>query len=291
MMGDQAQRLREIASQQQTGQESKKKCQVYCITSGKGGVGKTSFSVNFAIALSRCGKKVMIIDADFGLSNVNILLGTNSKYNMSHVLNGEKKMNEVMEECFPNVWHISGGAGMSDLVKIEEAKLASVMRQMAYLEDLMDYILIDTGAGINDVVLRMISASDHTILLMTAEPTSLIDSYVVLKTASVLQERPDIHAIVNKAASEEEAQKTFESFSKVASKHLHYNVNMMGYLPRDNRVTNSISSLVPFVMQYPASTLSSRIQMIANDVTKTKAEPDRAKGIKGFFNRFFASAE
>ncbi|HBU11505.1 MAG TPA: hypothetical protein DEB31_01865 [Clostridiales bacterium] len=287
-MGDQAQRLREIARQQKfapIARDAEKKSQVYCITSGKGGVGKTSFSVNLAIALSRCGKKVVIIDADFGFSNVNILMGTNSKYNMSHVLNGEKMLNEVMEECFPNVWHISGGAGMADLLKIDHARLAQAMRQMAQLEQNADYILIDTGAGMNDVVLRMISASDHTIIVMTAEPTSLIDSYVVLKMAAALPEKPDIWTIVNKASSEAEAQKTFDSFYKVAQKHLKYDVSMMGYLPRDNRMTNSISALVPFVMQYPSSPLSLRIQSMANVVSKVEAE--KAKGIKSFFTKFW----
>lgn len=290
MMGDQAQRLRELAGKMNEANHAdtgEKRSRIYCITSGKGGVGKTSFAVNFAIALARCNKKVVIIDADFGFSNVNILLGTNSKYNMSHVLSGEKKMNEVMEECFPNVWHISGGAGVFDLVYVEDNKLARVMRQLAYLEEIADYILIDTGAGINDTVLRMISASDRTILVMTSEPTSLLDSYVVLKTVSVLEERPNIYAVINKAASEEEALRTYESFAKVANKHLHFNVELLGYMPRDNRMSGSISSLVPFITQYPASTLSTRIQMIANDVSRVHVKPEKAKGMKEFLNRFF----
>lgn len=289
IMSDQAARLRELVRKVKGNspvQGKERRAVVFCITSGKGGVGKTSFTVNFAIALSRCDKKVVIIDADFGFSNVNVLLGTNTKYNISHVLKGQKRLNEIMEECHTNVWHISGGAGLLDLLNIDDEKLENVVTQLEELEKVVDYILIDTGAGFNNNILRMISASDRTVLIMTSEPTSILDSYVVLKAISVLKERPQLFALINKADSEKDAMKTFESFSQVVQKHLGYGVDMLGYIPTDNRMTESILSLVPYTIQYPSRPLSIKMQLIANSVANLRPD-ERQRGIKGFFNSLF----
>ncbi len=292
LIGDQAAKLREMAEQlnaetpKVAAPETNKKAMVYCITSGKGGVGKTSFTVNFAIALSRCNKKVVIIDADFGFSNVNILLGANSKYNMSHVLSGEKRLNEIMEECFPNVWHISGGAGLMDLVHMQEDKLASALAQLEPLEDVMDFILIDTGAGLSHNILQMIAASDRTILVMTSEPTSILDSYVMLKATAGLPVKPEIYALINKAESERSAIKTFESFSNVVKKHLGCNVDMLGFMPMDSKMTESILSLVPYTIKHPTKLLSMRIQSMANAVSRPEEGQKDAKGLKKFFGHF-----
>lgn len=285
---DQARRLHEIMRRVRPfdNVKDKKNCKVICITSGKGGVGKTSFTINFAIALSEMGQKVGILDADFGFSNVDIMLGASSKYNMSHVLSGERRLEEVMEQCFPNVWHISGGAGLSDLIRIDKDKLTKAMEQLEELESRMDYILIDTGAGINDNVLKMIDASDITILIMTSEPTSIIDSYVVIKTAAELENHPKIMSIINRADSEKTAQDTYNNFSKVVEKHLSQNINMMGYLPLDNKMSGSISSLTPYIMKYPKSVFSQRIREMA---AKLAGQPvsQKSGGVVGFFGRFF----
>jgi len=289
MEGDQAAKLREMVDKikQRESTNGTNKCSVYCVTSGKGGVGKTSFTVNFAIALSRHNKKVVILDADFGFSNVSIMLGANSKYNMSHVLNGEKRLEEIMEECIPNVWHISGGAGISDLVQVDKDKLDEAMKQLVEVERFADYIVIDTGAGMNSNVLKMMEASDVTILIMTSEPTSIVDSYVVLKTAALLGEKPEILTLINKAESARDALNTFDSFSNVVSKHLMYDVKMMGYLPVDNRVTESISSLVPHILKYPSSLFSVKLQSIAGSVVDAAPLEEVKGGVLGFFGRFF----
>lgn len=285
---DQARRLHEIMRRVRPfdNVEGKKNCKVICITSGKGGVGKTSFTINFAIALSQMGQKVGILDADFGFSNVDIMLGASSKYNMSHVLSGERRLEEVMEQCFPNVWHISGGAGLSDLVRVDKGKLTAAMKQLDELEARMDYILIDTGAGINDNVLKMIDASDITILIMTSEPTSIIDSYVVIKTAAELENHPKIMSLINRAESEKAASDTYNNFSRVVQKHLNQNINLMGYLPADSKMTGSISSLTPHIMKYPKSAFSQRIKEMA---AKMADQPLSHKNnvVAGFFGRFF----
>ncbi|MGI6152251.1 MAG: P-loop NTPase [Christensenellaceae bacterium] len=298
-MSDQAQKLREMiyAMNTQSAGESEtsggeNKASVFCITSGKGGVGKTSFTVNFAIALSRCGKKVAIIDADFGFSNVNIMLGVNSQYNLSHVISGEMRLSEVMEECFPGVWYIAGGSGVQDLLQMSEIKLEHMISQLSALENTMDYILFDTGGGMNNSILRLIDASDETILVITSEPTSILDGYVVLKTASTLKNMPKIRTLINKARSESEAVSTHASFSTVALKYLQYKVDMLGYIVMDDKMTESISNFMPHIVKYPMSMASKQIQLLANKVTDSNAGQDkRAKGLKGFFSRFLRGGQ
>lgn len=262
----------------------------FCVTSGKGGVGKTSFSVNFALALARCNKKVLLIDGDFGFSNVNILLGKNATYTLEHVVRREKKLEEVMEECYPNVWYISGGSGVSELIKLRDEQLEEIVEQMIALEQQVDYIIFDTGAGINDNIIKMIDASDQTILVMTPEPTSILDSFVVLKTVADLPERPMVSALVNKVTSEQEALSTYQNFSNVVHKHLLYDIELLGYITRDNRITQSITSMVPYLIQYPSSFTASQFQKIANAVTKTQTE-EKARGLKHFLRRLIGRGE
>ncbi len=286
-MEDQAQRLREMVEAANKGRnmhEEDKKAAIYCITSGKGGVGKTSFTVNLALALANCGKKTLIIDGDFGFSNVNILLGKNAKYNLQHVISGEKRLSEVMEECFPNVWYISGGSGVTDLVKLKGKQLEDIMGQLLPLEDQMDYILFDTGAGINSNILRMIDASDETILVITPEPTSIVDSYVVTKTAEELEERPVLSVLINKVSSEKEAMAIFQNFSRVVEKNLENEVKMLGYIPADSRLVQSVSAMIPHLIQYPTSAAALQIQRIATTIAQGQ-EQIPAKGLKSFLKR------
>jgi flagellar biosynthesis protein FlhG len=204
---------------------------------------------------------------------------------MSHVLNGEKRLDEVIEECFPNIWHISGGTGLLELVSVDEDKLAAALTQMRALDDAADYILIDTGAGLNNNILRMIGASDRTVLVMTSEPTSILDSYVMLKAASMLERKPDICALINKAESEKSALRTYESFSNVVEKHLKCRVDMLGFVPQDDRMTESISSLSPYVVRHPTRALTMRIQAIANQITQYRAEEKKPGGLGNFFSQ------
>ncbi len=284
-MSKQAEHLQERvdAASKKVGEPADKKAKLVCITSGKGGVGKTSFSVNFALALAEYGKKSVIIDADFGFSNGNIMLGKNSQYSLEHVISGEKTLEDVIEECFPGVWYISGGSGVAELLALKEEQMEKIMAQLIGLEQEMDYILFDTGAGLNPNILRMISASDETILVITPEPTSIIDSYVILKTALEENEQCKISALINRAP-EQNAQLTFSNFSAVVKKHLDYDVRMIGFLPEDTRMSQSISAMVPYIIQYPKSTVSMQLRKIAEEIVFQEIkEPPR--GLKGFFSR------
>ena len=286
-MSTQERTLRDAIAKQAVRPENKaagKKASVFCVTSGKGGVGKTCFSVNFALALAKCGRKAIIIDGDFGFSNVNIMLGKNAKYTLEHIVRGEKRLEDVMEECYPNVWYISGGSGVSELVKIRDDQMEKILKQLDILEKEMDYIIFDTGAGMNDNIMKMIHASDQAILITTPEPTSILDSYVVLKTASEEMPVDNVAAVINKAASEKEAVETFNNFSSVVHKYLKCEVNMLGFIPFDSRVPQAITAMVPYIVKYPGSSAAAQFQKIANRITNFEPEQE-AGGLKKFLLR------
>lgn len=265
--------------------------QTLCVTSGKGGVGKTAFSINFALSLAGMNKKVVVIDGDFGFSNVNLMLGRTAQYTLEHVLSREKRLEEVMEESYPNMWYISGGTGVAELIALGGAELQQLLAQLTSLEDRMDYIIFDTGAGINDNILRIMEACDRTILVTTPEPTSVLDSYVVLKSAADLPDRPNVSVLINKANNEREAQSTYQSLASVAGQNLGYSVNMLGYIPADSRITKSIKAMMPFMLQYPMSGTSVQLKRIAGEIVGSDAAAParRGGGVRGFFQRLVGS--
>lgn len=284
-MEDQAKRLRELVKNIQR-KKAKSSAKIITVTSGKGGVGKTSLTVNLALALAKCNKKTVIVDADFGFSNVNILLGTNAAYDIGHVVRGEKKLSEVVELCFDGVQFISGGSGVAELMDIDSARLEDVLSQMENLEKDVDYILFDTGAGMDNNILRLMDASDETILVLTPEPTSITDAFVVLKMATKLAERPKVSLIINKARSKKEALSTNENFMRVANKFLNYSTTLIGYVLTDDLMTKSVYELVPYLLKYPNNTASKQIQQMAN---RYMADDDfrlTARGFRSFLDRF-----
>ncbi len=284
-MEDQAQRLRHLVKGINEKSEDRG-CKIITVTSGKGGVGKTSFTVNFALALAKLGKSVVIIDADFGFSNVNLLLGKTPKYDMGHVVRGEKRLDEVIEICFERVRYISGGAGVDELMNIPEEKLKKLIAQLVVLEKNTDYIFFDTAAGMDNAILKLIDASDETILLLTPEPTSIMDAYVVLKSAASLSEKPQIRILVNKVRSEQEAVTTVKNFSSVVNKFLNYDLNLLGYISNDETVTRSISALIPHYLNSPNSISTRQTEQIAAKYINIVAQENRTQGFRRFLSRF-----
>ncbi|MBD5559249.1 MAG: MinD/ParA family protein [Clostridia bacterium] len=287
-MKSQAEMFRERVEQaDRTRTEGPRRARTFCVTSGKGGVGKTSFSVNFGISLAQWGKKVVVIDGDFGFSNVNLMLGNNSPYTLEHVIRGEKRLHEIMSESYPNLWYISGGSGVRELIELDEGKLDGVLSQLAPLEAQMDFIIFDTGAGMNANILRMIDAADTTVLVTTPEPTSVLDSYVVLKSSADLENRPHVEVLINKANNAREVQNTYTSLASVADRNLGWHVDMLGHIPLDDRITKSIKDMTPYMIQYPLSSLSQQMKRIAQSVAMPREEPapSQKSGVRGFFQR------
>jgi len=259
MPHDQAQNLRELVGKSQA-------IRVISIASGKGGVGKSSMSVNLAVAMSRLGVRVLIVDADFGLANIDVMLGVTSKYDVSYVLRGEKSLSEIIQLGHEGVRFISGGSGVNDLINMDDMKLAKILAGIVRLDAPIDLIIIDTGAGINENVLQLVVASTETIIITTPEPTAILDAYALVKTIVKRDASHPLHVLINKCESKKEALRVQEGFTEVVGKHLGKNINPLGLIVYDNSIPMSIKRQVPITVSDPNSPISREIDTIARTI-------------------------
>ena len=276
MVIDQAQNLRELIGKRE-------EVRVLSVTSGKGGVGKSSISVNLAIAMSRLGVRVLVVDADFGLANVDVMLGVTTKYDISHFLRGEKPLHEIIQLGHEGVRFISGGSGVNDLLNIDEDQLGGLLSGLVNLDVPMDFIIIDTGAGINDNILRLILASSETLVVTTPEPTAILDAYALVKTIVKRDSSHPIHVLINKCDNKKEANRVQEGFIEVVGRHLGKNISPMGLLMYDHNIPQSIKRQVPITVSDPGGGTAAEIKQIARAILEM---PDE-KPSGSFLSRLF----
>lgn len=274
---DQASRLRELVGK-------KKEIRVVSVASGKGGVGKSCIAINLAIALSRLDVRVLILDADFGLANIDIMLGVTSKYNVSHVLRGEKTLGEIIQLGHEGVRFISGGSGVSDLLNLEEEKVLQLFDSIVGIEAQADFIIVDIGAGINENIMQMILASTETIVVTTPEPTAILDAYALIKAIVKRNIAHPIHILINKCDSKKEAERVEEGFIEVVGRHLGKNINPLGLIMYDNDVSLSIKRQTPIIVSSPGNATSREISMIARDIMQLPG----IKTTGNLFSRIFS---
>ena len=183
-MKDQAERLREIMKGKTSSENKisvKNKAKVLAITSGKGGVGKTNFAINLSISLRRLGYRVLVFDADIGLANIEILTGTNIKYTIADLIVSGKSIHEIISEGPEGIKIISGGSGLNEVMMMNHENINKLLKEIEKLEDSTDFIIIDTGAGVSNIVLDFVMAADEVILITTPDPTSLMDGYIMIR--------------------------------------------------------------------------------------------------------------
>ena len=219
---DQAENLRNIIKRQN--QIDISNARVIAVTSGKGCVGKSSVSINLALQFTRMGKKVLILDADFGLANIEVMFGVIPRYNLSDLMFKGKELKEIITEGPEGVNFISGGSGIAKLVNLDKEQVKRLVNKLSELETMADIIIIDTGTGISPSVMEFLVASPETIIVTTPEPTSITDSYALLKALSMHDSfrgnEANIKMIANKVSSEAEGRNLHEKLSIVVKKFL-----------------------------------------------------------------------
>jgi flagellar biosynthesis protein FlhG len=286
---DQAQSLREYMHRFNTKQETNHSSRVITITSGKGGVGKSNFTLNFALGLTEVGKKVVVLDLDLSTANINILMGINPRYTLLDVLYQRKDIWEVLEKGTHGIEYISGGIDVQDLLNLDQTRLSYFWNQILELQNYADFILLDTGAGISKELVDFILASDETILVTTPEPTSIADSYAVLKTAlHYSNQPPNFRLVVNRALSYREAVETSRALKTTCSKFLKLQLNTLGFLMEDDHVKKSVRMQKPFFITYPKCEASKNIKQIVRSFlpeAEEQASVSSTKGIKGFLEK------
>lgn len=280
---DQAERLRELVKtkKQETGNldnniedpddisfiNKKTSTKVIAVASGKGGVGKSNFTVNVALELSKMGNRVMILDADLGLANVDILLGINPQYNLSHVLKEEKDMRDIITETEYGIKVIASGSGVKELVNLSNQQRNRFIEKIAELEDIVDILLIDTGAGISKNTLSFMYAADYSIIITTPEPTALMDAYGLIKVASLNKKSIQLKLIVNIVNTKEEAKEISSRVILLSRRFLNIFVEPYGYIFRDKNVLNSVMIQKPFSIHYPNTKATLCIKQIAEKIS------------------------
>jgi len=280
-VSDQAQKLRELVWRSKLG------ARVIAVTSGKGGVGKTSTSINLAIALAQQGQEVILLDADLGLANVEVLMGLSSVYNLEHVVRGEKTMPEILVRGPGGVMLVPGSSGLASIADLSEAQRRKLLDGIDALQRQADVILIDTMAGIGRNAVAFAAAADEVLLVSTPEPSSIVDAYAMLKC--LYGTRPDVFVrlVVNMAAGEAQAKAVAAKLAKVSQQYLGKNLSFAGYLPRDNCVHQAVMQSQPFVLTFPDAPVSRHVNLIARRLLHHSVETEPARG--SFLKRFAQS--
>ncbi|MEB3101145.1 MinD/ParA family protein [Ferviditalea candida] len=284
-MNDQAQGLRNLVNNHH--EENTRSTRIITITSGKGGVGKSNFTLNFALSLKSLGYKVLVFDADIGFANIDVLMGTPPKYTLYHLLNRQKTIWEVISSGMNDLKFISGGSGFNDLFKLSEDELEYFFQQVDELEGYVDYILFDTGAGLSKETLKFIVAANDTIVVTTPEPTSITDAYAIIKMVSGMNVSVPFHLVVNRAADLKEGKRTAEKITMVAKQFLDLNLTTLGYILDDHHVMKAVKQQVPFSIAYPNSSAAKCVKDLAgNFVSGSRLREQSSGGFKAFINKF-----
>ena len=253
---DQAFRLRDLVKSRQdeiiNTLKTHMKARVIAIASGKGGVGKSNFATNIAISMQRLGKRVIIIDTDFGLANVEILMGINPKHTVMDVINGKVEMEDALTMGPLGCMFLSGGAGISSLSDITESQLEILINGFAKLDVLCDCIIIDTRAGISSVVINFIKAASETIIITTPDPTAVADAYALVKyVKGTVEEEPNFKLVVNCVENNREADEVRDRLSNVCESFLNVGLEYLGHILYDKYLVKSVRSQKPVSIMFP----------------------------------------
>ncbi|WP_415398055.1 MinD/ParA family protein [Sulfurimonas sp. CS5] len=289
MIGHQAEKLEElVAFNSKELQKKSKKTRFIAITSGKGGVGKSTISSNLAYVLSQSGLNVGIFDADIGLANLDVMFNVKIKKNILHVLKGEASVSDILIPITRNLILIPGESG-SEILKYADAALFKRFMEEAQVLDKLDVMIIDTGAGIGDHIQMFLNAADDVIVVTVPDPAAITDAYATIKTVATL--RNDIGLIMNQVKNEKEAQAVFEKIRKVALANIGENLDLqlMGKINSDLKVSSSVKRRALFSILYPNSQPHTDITAIASKIA-TRLERNmlvssNESGLTGLFKR------
>ncbi|PCJ20386.1 MAG: ATP-binding protein [Candidatus Cloacimonadota bacterium] len=258
-------------------------CLTIAVTSGKGGVGKSNIVTNLAIQFGLLGKKVMVLDADLGMANLDVLFGVRPKYTLYHCLEGRKDLLEVITSVNQNVKLIAGGSGISDLAELDEKSRTSFLQSLQKIRQYTDILIIDTGAGISSNVISFLSYADEVLLVSTPEPTSMADAYGIIKTLGKTgKDLPKIGILVNRSNTPMEAYEVSTKLTTLAEKFLNLKIAYKGYILEDEFIQKSVRSQRPLLSIYPESKAAICIRKLADSwVNVNKTHQPKSK--MGFF--------
>jgi flagellar biosynthesis protein FlhG len=255
------------------------------ITGGKGGVGKSNLSVNLALELGELGKQIGLLDADFGLANADLLCGVTPKYHLGHLITGTKELSEITIKLSENVTLIPGGSGIEEMANFSFTARPFIYSQLMDMEANLDFMLIDTAAGIAENVIGVLISATEVVVVVTPDPTSIVDAYATIKV--ILRHSPtkQISVVVNNVVGIGDAEHVFQQISSAARTFLKHKVDFLGMVPHDPMVSEAIREMTPVVQYKPDSPASRAIRLIAKQIQKASPSPISDSGkLQSFWN-------
>lgn len=291
-MQDQAELLREMMKKKNENdvaeESSSSGTRIITVASGKGGVGKTNISINLALAYAKIGKKVIVLDADLGLANVNVVLGVIPKFNLYHVIRKQKTMKEVILDTNYGIQIVAGASGFSRVANLTDEERNNFILELSELSS-ADIIIIDTSAGVSQNVLAFVEAADDVLIVTTPEPTAITDAYGIIKIISTEIDNLDMgmKLIVNRAANITEAKKVSHKVINIAAQFLNLKIDYLGFVYDDPAVPASVRKQLPFMISDPRGQASTCIQHIVNRLENVEYREGRGVGqfIRRLLNR------
>lgn len=288
---DQAEQLRNIIKANV--QPHRPLARVITVTSGKGGVGKSNTAINLAIQFRRMGQKVIILDADFGLANIEIMFGAVPKHNLCDLIYQGKSIKDIITWGPMEVGFISGGSGITGLSNLNRDELSYIIENLSELDEMADTIIVDTGAGIADAVLEFLVASGEILLVTTPEPTSITDSYSLLKALSrhprYHTETTQIMVLANKVTGEAQAQALYAKLETVVERYLKVPISYLGMIPQDPQLAKAVMQQTPVSLEMPRARSAIAYELIVAKLTNRELNKNLTKrGMAAFFSHIMS---
>ncbi len=290
-MADQAARLRQIVGnrKEQKRDETQRDAglpRVIAVTSGKGGVGKTNLAVNLSIALGMAGKRVLLIDADLGMANVDVVLGSHARRHLLNLIEEDVTLDDVLVHGPYGVNYISGGSGIEKVRAFSDWEQFCLLQKLAACGDIADIILLDTGAGLGKNVMDFVLAADEVLLVTTPEPTALTDAYAMMKAYSVYAEEKNLKLVVNRVYEPEESRDVVAKLEQTSERFLHMRFSCLGYLYEDRAVQLAVRHQVPFLIDAPDSVAARCVKGLTESLLYGK-QMKVSRGWKEFLQQIF----
>ncbi|MED4582073.1 MinD/ParA family protein [Brevibacillus choshinensis] len=281
-MRDQAEQLRQRIQQS----AQKRPTKLVTVTSGKGGVGKSNFSLNFGLGLIERGHKAILFDVDLGLANLDVLMGITPKKHLFHLLEPDTTVWDIMEQGPGQLEFIAGGSGFTQIMQLDDDKLNLLFSKLDPLQGYADTIIFDTGAGLSKESLHFMLSSDEVIVVTTPEPPAITDAYAVIKMLHSRNPVVKIRLVINRATSEREGKMTADKLAMVAKRFLGMEMHSLGFVSDDSHVSKAVKQQRPFLLTYPQSLASRSIRNLVGRYLESSIKSDiPANGLKGFLAR------
>ncbi|MDX5474520.1 MAG: MinD/ParA family protein [Bacillaceae bacterium] len=275
MKDDQASLLREKMNKKKKGTNEAKLPYTIAVISGKGGVGKSNISLNFALTMQKKGKSVLLIDLDIGMANIDVLLGSTQKLSIVDFFHHNYELKQIIQKGPNNLSFIAGGSGLTNTFQVDKEKMVSFLLQLRALTNQYDYIVFDMGAGISEENLQLLLSMNEIFLVTTGEPTSLTDAYSTLKIISKQSGSVPFQVIINRALNEKNAIQTFHRLNAVSKRFIKKDLHFLGYISDDKSVLNAVMEQKPFTILYPSSYASKAINEMVRKYLQFEINTDK----------------